>query len=316
MRICAGGLLVRDGQILLARRSADRTFYPGVWDLIGGHCERDEVPAEALVRELEEEVGVTARVFDEIAVLPEPQPIEHGEAKYHIFIVTEWDGGEPRLRGPEHSDLRWLSLDRALALPLAHPAYGELFRAALGRFGALAPESGALSDRERLPVLIRAESAVDHDAIRSLTARAFAGLSFSDGTEPRIIDALRQANALVSSLVGVVGEQLIGHVAFSPVGPPALQGWCALGPLSVEPSFQRRGVGGQLVEAGLHILRGQGAQGCVLVGDHRYYRRFGFSTAPAFSPPEYPAEHFQLLPFRASLPHVRVAFHPAFSAGR
>jgi 8-oxo-dGTP diphosphatase len=96
MRICAGGLLVRDGQILLARRSADRTFYPGVWDLIGGHCKRDEVPAEALVRELEEEVGVTARVFDEIAVLQEPQPIEHGEAKYYIFIVTEWDGGEPR----------------------------------------------------------------------------------------------------------------------------------------------------------------------------------------------------------------------------
>src|SRR5437868_2489944 len=47
MRICAGGLLVRDRQILFARRSADRSFYPGVWDVIGGHCERDETPADA-----------------------------------------------------------------------------------------------------------------------------------------------------------------------------------------------------------------------------------------------------------------------------
>ena len=48
MRICAGGLLVRQGRILLARRSADRSFYPGVRDVIGGHCERDEAPADAL----------------------------------------------------------------------------------------------------------------------------------------------------------------------------------------------------------------------------------------------------------------------------
>jgi putative acetyltransferase len=176
-------------------------------------------------------------------------------------------------------------------------------------------DDDALSDRERLPVLIRQESVADHDAIRSLTARAFAGPSFSDGTEPRVIDELRRANALVSSLVALVGEQIVGHVAFSPVGPPALQGWFALGPVSVEPSFQRRGVGTQLVEAGLETLRARGAKGCVLVGDHRYYRRFGFSAAPAWAPPEYPAQHFQILAFGAVLPHVRIAFHAAFSAG-
>src|SRR5260370_37191138 len=129
-RICAGGLLVRDRQILLARRSADRSFYPGVWDVIGGHCERDETPADALARELKEEIGVTPRAFTEIAVLAEPPPMEHGEAQYHIFIVTTWDG-QPRLQGPEHSDLLWVTIDGALALPLAHPAYGELFVAAV-----------------------------------------------------------------------------------------------------------------------------------------------------------------------------------------
>jgi putative acetyltransferase len=124
---------------------------------------------------------------------------------------------------------------------------------------------------------------------------------------------LREAKALALSLVAVVGEQLVGHIAFSEVGPNVLRGWFAIGPVSVNPSL--RGVGQQLVESGLRDLRARGAKGCVLVGDHRYYHRFGFLPAPSVAPPGYPAEHFQVLPFAASLPRVRVAFHAAFSTG-
>ena len=130
MRICAGGLLVRSNEILLAKRSADRAFYPGVWDVVGGHCEENEVPTDALVRELEEEIGVKALAFEEIGTLEEPQPAENGEANYHIFAVTAWTG-EPRLLNAEHSELRWFSLDQALVLQLAHPRYGQLFPAVL-----------------------------------------------------------------------------------------------------------------------------------------------------------------------------------------
>lgn len=130
MRICAGGLLVRGSEILLAKRSADRAFYPGVWDVVGGHCEEHERPSDALIRELEEEIGVTALAFEATATLEEPQPAENGEARYHIFVVTAWTG-EPRLLNNEHSELRWLSLAEALVLPLAHPQYRGLFRTLL-----------------------------------------------------------------------------------------------------------------------------------------------------------------------------------------
>jgi 8-oxo-dGTP pyrophosphatase MutT (NUDIX family) len=83
-----------------------------------------------LLRELEEELGVKALAFEEIATLEEPQPAENGEANYHIFAVTAWTG-EPRLLNAEHSEIRWLSLDQALVLSLAHPRYGQLFRAVL-----------------------------------------------------------------------------------------------------------------------------------------------------------------------------------------
>jgi putative acetyltransferase len=174
----------------------------------------------------------------------------------------------------------------------------------------LEPDSG---DRGRLRVVVRRESIGDQDAIRSLTARAFSGLSFSDGTEPLVIDALREANALALSLVAVLREQIVGHVAFSEVGPPAHSGWLTLGPVSVEPPLQRRGVGSQLIEAGLQSIREQGAKGCVLVGDHRYYHRFGFVVAPAFAPS--PPQHFQIIRFGDSSPDTPLAFHPAFSAG-
>jgi 8-oxo-dGTP pyrophosphatase MutT (NUDIX family) len=68
VRTCAGALLVRGRHILLATRADDRPFYPGVWDIIGGHCEPNETPADTLTRELLEEIGITPRIFEEIGV--------------------------------------------------------------------------------------------------------------------------------------------------------------------------------------------------------------------------------------------------------
>jgi 8-oxo-dGTP pyrophosphatase MutT (NUDIX family) len=114
----------------VAKRSDDRAFYPGVWDVPGGHCNENEAPAATLVRELHEELGIAAQVFEEVAVLGEPRPAEHGEARYHMFVVRGWKG-DPQVQGSEHSELRWVSLDEARSLPLAHPEYLQLFRVAL-----------------------------------------------------------------------------------------------------------------------------------------------------------------------------------------
>ena len=61
--------LVRDadGRVLLTRRRADQPM-PEKWELPGGKLEPGESPTEALVRELEEELGVRPRVgrIDEV----------------------------------------------------------------------------------------------------------------------------------------------------------------------------------------------------------------------------------------------------------
>jgi 8-oxo-dGTP diphosphatase len=141
VRICAGGVLVRANEIFLVKRSDDRAFYPGVWDVVGGHCEAGESPADTLRRELYEELGIRPLIFGEVDVLGERQPGKYGEARYHMFAVTAWTGA-PRLANREHSELRWVKLDEALSLPLAHPDYWRLFRTILE-----APDSGSFGGK-------------------------------------------------------------------------------------------------------------------------------------------------------------------------
>ena len=50
------------GALLLARRRGEKSWYPSCWDFPGGHLEPGEHAADALVRELWEEVGVVAVV--------------------------------------------------------------------------------------------------------------------------------------------------------------------------------------------------------------------------------------------------------------
>ena len=81
-------------------------------------------------------------------------------------------------------------------------------------------------------------------AIHALTDAAFRDVPHSSGTEAAIVDALRDAGALTLSLVAEEQGRIVGHVAFSPV---TINGeasrWFGLGPVSVEPLEQRRGIG-------------------------------------------------------------------------
>ena len=129
MREIACAVFLRDGKILLGFRSPHRRSYPSCWDVVGGHVEPGETPDGALVRELQEEVGVTPTLFRKFAEIGEPRPEHYGPARLHVFVVTGWEGGEPRLQGDEHTELRWFAIDAACALPdLAAAEYPALFR--------------------------------------------------------------------------------------------------------------------------------------------------------------------------------------------
>jgi putative acetyltransferase len=162
-------------------------------------------------------------------------------------------------------------------------------------------------------MILRDESPSDHAAIGALTALAFAGMPYSDQSEPQIIERLRAAAALLVSLVAEEDGEIIGHCAFSPVTlSTGVPGWYGLGPVSVHPDKQGRGIGQALIEEGLHRLRACHAAGCVVLGDPAYYGRFGFRADPALVLPDVPAEYFQILVLHGPAASGIVAFHPGF----
>jgi putative acetyltransferase len=163
-------------------------------------------------------------------------------------------------------------------------------------------------------VEIRNETAADVLEIAALTATAFQNAPHGGRTEQCILNALREAGALTISLVAEAKGTLVGHIAVSPVSiSDGTSGWFGLGPLSVLPEHQRRGVGSRLMHEALRILRKRGAAGCVVLGEPRYYGRFGFRVDPDFALPDVPPDYFQAISFSSARPNGIVSYHQAFN---
>ena len=162
---------------------------------------------------------------------------------------------------------------------------------------------------------IRAETAGDAAAISAVVEAAFANAEHSDGTEAAIVEQLRNAAALTVSLVATDGSEIVGHVALSQITIDGADlGWLGVGPLSVLPDRQNRGIGQALMHEALDRARGMGAAGCVVVGEPDYYARFGFKADDRLRYPGPPPEYFQALAFDGVMPSGEVAYHPAFGS--
>ena len=129
MRRIVNALLVRDGAVLLAKRSPAKRAYPDAWSFPGGHVEPGEALDDALVREVGEEVGLVPTYFYKLGIIEKPDLAAHGAVTHHhLYAVTAWDGGEPVLVGDEHTELRWCALEHASSVEgLAMAEYGGFF---------------------------------------------------------------------------------------------------------------------------------------------------------------------------------------------
>lgn len=122
-----GAILTKRGRVLLGLRAAHKSF-PRCWDIFGGHVEPGETPWDALSRELVEELGVKALAGSQLEAISLDLPNE-GPSLLHLFHVRAW-AGEPRLASDEHTELGWIPLEAAQALPnLALAEYRTLFAA-------------------------------------------------------------------------------------------------------------------------------------------------------------------------------------------
>ena len=129
-RIVAG-IIVKSDRLLLGRRSERRAFYPNVWDVFGGHMEPGEQPEETLVREIQEELGITPTRWTDLETITESVPGRDCAPSHdlicHLYCVTAWLGTPVNQQPHEHSTIQWFSYTEAIQLDLADPVYPRLF---------------------------------------------------------------------------------------------------------------------------------------------------------------------------------------------
>lgn len=115
VHVAAGVVTDQQGRVLVSRR-ADDSHQGGLWELPGGKCEQDESVYQALVRELDEELGIKVESARPLIGIKHDYPDR--SVYLDVWQILRYSG---EAQGLEGQPLRWLCADQlpALAMPAA-----------------------------------------------------------------------------------------------------------------------------------------------------------------------------------------------------
>jgi putative acetyltransferase len=158
--------------------------------------------------------------------------------------------------------------------------------------------------------IIRPFRPADRAAVLDLNTRAF-----KQKDEARIIEDLEKAQEIWLEVVAEREGKIVGHILFFPIGVFGKLGAMGLGPMCVDPKFQNKGIGSDLVNFGLNQAKMAGVPIVFVLGHEKYYPRFGFTVeATKDFESEYKGPHFMALRYRFGPPMSGKLIYPdAFS---
>ncbi len=110
-------------------------------------------------------------------------------------------------------------------------------------------------------------------------------LAFGQKNEAELVDLLRNSDVFVRelSLVAAIDGKIVGYILFTKIKIIDVQqnkfDSLALAPMAVLPTLQKKGIGGQLILAGLDKARQLNFKSVIVLGHEHYYPKFGFGPA-------------------------------------
>lgn len=114
MKRVVAGIIIENGKLLVCQRTRHQTM-PLKWEFPGGKIEEGEQPRDALRRELEEELGILAKIGNEIARIQHEYP-NGGKVELRFFEVREYQN---EIENRIFKDIQW-------AMPKDLPSYDFL----------------------------------------------------------------------------------------------------------------------------------------------------------------------------------------------
>ncbi len=112
--IVAAALVNADGWVLIGQRPADKSL-GGLWEFPGGKLEPGETPEQALVRELEEELGIKAKIDCLAPFVFASQAYETFHLLMPLYLLRRWEGQVTRR---EHQALAWVKPIKLFDYPM------------------------------------------------------------------------------------------------------------------------------------------------------------------------------------------------------
>lgn len=135
---------------------------------------------------------------------------------------------------------------------------------------------------------IRLEVEEDYFETEKMTREAFWDLYKPGCNEHFLLHQLRKSQAFIPELdyVACDGEVLVGNIIYTQAtisnGMDQTTVLC-MGPLSVAPLYQHRGIGSALLRKTIEIAGRMGYKGVVIFGNPGYYQTFGFKNAQEYN---------------------------------
>jgi 8-oxo-dGTP diphosphatase len=104
MKQVVAALIVRGDKILICQRTRHQPM-PLKWEFPGGKVEPDEPPKDALYRELEEELGIRAKIGPKVATIRHSYA-NGNSVELHFYLVKEYAG---EIQNRIFRDVRWVT---------------------------------------------------------------------------------------------------------------------------------------------------------------------------------------------------------------